>query len=181
MAPASNLPGFIDTLMSGPVGPIFGGYIMRGYADWYEDVEFDDYVRSGARFSQEKIVSRCLSEPSFVANLASIIIREPYTLADVRTGPLFDRLQENVPGEPTGLPLFLGQGAADPLIVPEAQGDFVATLCDAGQVVEYHTYSGRDHMGVVAEDSPMLPDLMDWTKARFDGDPPAESCTTSES
>lgn len=180
MAPASNLPGFIDTLMAGPVGPIFGGYILRGYADWYDDVEFNDYVRPGARFSQEKIVERCLSEPSFIANLASIIIREPYTLEDVHAGPLYERLQQNIPSEPTGLPLFIGQGEADPLIVPEAQADFVANLCDAGQVVEYHTYPGRDHMGVVADDSPLLPELMTWTEARFAGDFPEETCISSE-
>lgn len=125
-------------------------------------------------------MDRCLPEPSFIANLASIIIREPYTLADVHTGPLFQRLQQNIPDQPSGLPLFIGQGEADPLIVPEAQEDFVATLCDAGQVVEYHTYSGRDHMGVVADDSPLLPELMSWTKARFDGEPTAETCTTFE-
>lgn len=180
LAPASNLPEFIDTLMAGPVGPIFGGYILRGYADWYTDVEFKEYVRPGARFSQEKIVDRCLSEPSFMANIASILIREPYTLADVHTGPLYERLQQNVPGEPTGVPLFLAQGASDPLIVPEAQADFVAHLCEAGQVVEYHTYAGRDHLGVVATDSPALGDLMDWTEARFAGEPAAGSCTTSE-
>ncbi len=180
LAPASNLPGFIDTLMAGPVGPIFGGYIVRGYADWYDDVELNHYIRPGARFSQQKIVERCLSEPSIVANLASIIIREPYTHADVHTGPLYERLEENVPLEPTGLPLFLAQGAADPLVVPEAQAEFVAQLCDAGQVVEYHTYAGRDHLGVVADGSPMLGDLMDWTKARFAERDPAQSCTTSE-
>lgn len=179
LAPASNLPGFIDTLMAGPVGPIFGGYIVRGYADWYDDVDFEEYVRPGARFSQKRLADRCLSEPSFLANLASILIREPYTQADVRAGPLYERLQENVPGEVAGLPLFIGQGESDPLIIPAAQEDFVTSLCDSGQVVEYYTYSGRDHLGLVADDSPALNDVMQWTEARFAGESPPASCATS--
>lgn len=180
MAPASNLPGFIDTLMSSLTGPIFGGYIVRGYADWYDDIVLNEYIRPGARFSQEKITGRCLSEPSIIANAASILIREPYSLVDVRSGPLYERLQQNVPDQPTGLPLLLGQGASDPLIEPESQAEFVANLCDAGQVVEYHTYAGHDHLSVVAADSPALDDLMQWTTARFAGEPSAESCTMSE-
>lgn len=180
LSPASNLPEFIDTLIEGKVGPIFGGYIMRGFSDWYDDVEIDDYIRPGARFSQEKVIERCIDEPSFIANLVSAVIREPFTHADLHSGPLYERLQENVPSKPTGLPLFLGQGLTDPLITPHAQTDFVNTLCGNGQVVEYHTYAGRDHLGVVADDSPMLTDLMTWTEARFAGEPAAESCTTTE-
>lgn len=180
LAPASNLPGFIDTLMAGAAGPIFGGYILRGYANWYDDVHVEDYVRPGARFSQKMIVSRCLSEPSFIANIASVLIREPYTSANVKEGLLYDRLRQNIPSQPTGIPIFLGQGEADPLIVPAAQDAFVTELCEAGQILEYHTYTGKDHLGVVGEDSPLIPDLMRWTEARFAGDALAESCMTIE-
>lgn len=177
MAPASNLPEFIDTLMAGPAGPIFGGYMLRGYADWYEDVHANDYIRSGARFSQEKLVQRCLSAPSFLANIASALVFEPFTLADVHSGPLYERMQENVPVAPMSAPVFVAQGEADTLITPGAQSSFVANLCDSGEIVEYHTYAGRDHMGIVADDSPMLADLMSWTQARFDGESAAISCT----
>ena len=160
-------------------GPIFGGYIMR-LLRLVRRCGDDDYIRPGARFSQEKVIERCIDEPSFIANLVSAVIREPFTHADLHSGPLYERLQENVPSKPTGLPLFLGQGLTDPLITPHAQTDFVNTLCGNGQVVEYHTYAGRDHLGVVADDSPMLTDLMTWTEARFAGEPAAESCTTTE-
>lgn len=176
MAPASNLPEFIDTLLAGPAGPIFGGYIMRGYADWYDDVDADTYVRRGARFSQENIVKRCLSEPSILASVASALIFEPFTHADVHTGPLFQRLQENVPVGEFGAPLLLGQGGADSLITPAAQDHYVETLCGQGQVVDYRVYDGLDHMPLVEEDSPMLDDLISWTQARFAGEPAIDEC-----
>lgn len=180
MAPASNLPEFIDTLLAGPAGPIFGGYMLRGYADWYDDVHANEYIRPGARFSQEKLVQRCLSAPSFLANIASALVFEPFTLADVHSGPLYERMQENVSVAPMSAPVFLAQGGADTLITPGAQSSFVAALCDIGEVVEYRTYAGRDHMGIVADDSPMLTDLMIWTQARFDGESGAATCTITE-
>lgn len=179
MSPASDLPSFVDTLLSGPAGPIFGGYVIRAFADTYDDVDADQYIRPGAKFSQEKLVERCISEPSFIANILSAVISEPFTRENVYEGPIHARLQENVPSQALGVPLFLGQGEADTLIMPDVQANFVSDLCTAGQVVEYHIYTGRDHLSVVDTDSPMLSDLMTWTEARFAGDPPAESCTTT--
>lgn len=179
MSPASDLPEFIDSMLSGLGGPIFGGFIISGFSNGYDDVKFDDYIRLGARFSQEEIAERCLSEPSFLASVASVFITEPFYQKDVHTGPLYTRLQENVPNVPLGVPLFLGQGEADPLIIPEVQTQYVAKLCDSGQVVEYHTYPGLDHLGVVNPDSPMLGDLMSWTEARFARKAAPESCTTN--
>lgn len=177
MAPASNLPEFIDTLMSGPAGPIFGGYIMRGFADWYDDVDANAYIRPGARFSQEKLVNRCLSEPSFLANIASALIFEPFTQTDVHSGPLYERLKQNIPVGEFGAPLLLGQGGADSLITPDAQTNYVDMLCGQGQVVDYRIYEGLDHIPLVEKDSPMITDLMTWTAARFAGEPAAETCT----
>lgn len=181
MSPASDLPALIDTLLSGQAGPLFGEYILTGYSGAYDDVDWNHYIRPGARFSQQKLSERCLSEPSVIVSLISLLITEPFTGADLYEGPLYQRLQENVPSSPLGVPLFVGQGDTDPLILPEVQSEFVAALCDSGQVVEYHTYAERDHMGVVSESSPMLPDLLSWTQARFAGESPPESCTTSES
>ena len=176
MSPASELPGFIHTLLDTMAGPLFGGYIIVGFADAYDGVRVEDYIRPGARFSQEKVSERCLSEPSVMVSLVSAFIREPFIQGNLDSGPFYDRLVENVPLSPLGVPVFLGQGESDPLILPAVQAGYVKDMCEAGQVVEYHTYPGLDHMGVVNPESPMIPDLMEWTVARFDGAPPAESC-----
>lgn len=152
-----------ETLMSGALWPIFGGYVLYGYSGWYDDVDLSTYIRPGARFSQEKISSRCLSGPSFIANLASLVIREPYTQADPSSGPLHDRFQENIPNQLTGLPLFIAQGDADVLVVPATHDMFVTQLCDAGQIY----------------DSPLIGDLMTWTLAGFPGEPVTAECPPS--
>ncbi|QUB99149.1 hypothetical protein [Cellulosimicrobium cellulans] len=50
--------------------------------------------------------------------------------------------------------------------------------CAAGQPVDYRTYEGRDHVGLVQADSPLAPDLVRWTEARLAGEPPTPTCAT---
>jgi hypothetical protein len=64
------------------------------------------------------------------------------------------------------------QGAGgDELAPPSIQERFVAARCRAGQVLEYVRYAGRDHLTLVAPDSPLVRGLLDWTRAQFEGAP----------
>ena len=38
------------------------------------------------------------------------------------------------------------------------------------------TYPGLDHMGLVGADSPLIPQLVEWTLARWDGEPATPTC-----
>jgi alpha-beta hydrolase superfamily lysophospholipase len=75
------------------------------------------------------------------------------------------------------VPVLLAQGAADDLVKPEIQTRFVEARCASGQVLEYVRYDGRDHLAIVADDSPLVGDLMEWTRARFAGTPAPAACT----
>lgn len=180
MAPASDLPDFGATMQGSQIGMLFAAFIVDAYSKVYPDVRFDDYVRDSARDVVRSVAGRCLAEPATILSVGAILSGETLYSRDLTTGPLGDRLVENVPLAPSGVSTFLGQGASDDIINPQAQDRFVHGLCAAGQVVEYHTYAGRDHLGVVADDSPMIPDLLAWTQARFAGEPAATACTTTD-
>ena len=92
------------------------------------------------------------------------------------SGALAPRLAQNSPTGPIPAPLLIGQGAADPLVVPDVQKAFVDRLCTAGQQVDYRTYEGKDHVGVVNLDSPLIPELFEWTADRLAGEPPKNTC-----
>jgi uncharacterized membrane protein HdeD (DUF308 family)/acetyl esterase/lipase len=182
MAPAADLAPLAPSMLESPAGALFGAYIIEAYSKVYPDVKFDDYVRASARALLESVANRCLSDPGMLVSLGVVLsgASESVFSQQPSSGPLAARLAENAPATPTGLPTFLGQGLSDPLILPEVQAQFVSGLCSAGQIIEYHTYAGRDHVGVVADDSPMIPDLLAWTKARFAGDPAPTECSTTE-
>jgi hypothetical protein len=42
--------------------------------------------------------------------------------------------------------------------------------------LEYRTYAGRDHLSVVAPDSPLTRDLVQWTQDRLDKIPMSANC-----
>ncbi|OJX70296.1 MAG: hypothetical protein BGO95_11715 [Micrococcales bacterium 73-13] len=177
MAPASNLPALVGSFANSEIGTVIGPLVIEGYAGAYPDVRVEDYVIPQARILVEEIASRCWSEPSMVVGLVEAgLIDRPIWSRDPGTGPLAARAEQNVPRLPIAAPLLIAQGLADPLILPTSQQDYVDSLCAAGQQVDYRTYPGKDHMGVVTGDSPLLGELLDWTQDRLDGRPPLDTC-----
>jgi alpha-beta hydrolase superfamily lysophospholipase len=178
LAPASNPLGLAEYAQNTPVFELFGLFTLVAYSEVYPDVRLDDYLRPSSRTVVNAVVSRCLSEPATFLSLGALMSGQTLFSRDPATGALATRLQENTPHTPSGIPTFIGQGATDTLINPELQTAFVAGLCDQSQPVDYRIYAGRDHLGIVADSSPMLPDLLSWTLDRFAGVPAPATCST---
>jgi pimeloyl-ACP methyl ester carboxylesterase len=177
LAPASDLVGLMENLANVPGGSIFATYALDAYADVYDDVELGDYVRPAARSSFDEVAGRCLAEPSAVLSvLGSLAFDMSVFSDDLTSGPLLGRLVENVPIDPIDAPLLLAQGEADSLVVPAVQDAYVEARCSDGQAIDYRTYPGRDHVPLVEADSPLIPELLEWTVDRFSGAPPTPTC-----
>jgi uncharacterized membrane protein HdeD (DUF308 family)/alpha-beta hydrolase superfamily lysophospholipase len=177
LAPASDLIGLVDNLSNVTGGSIFATYMVDGYASVYDDVDVGDYVRPAARTTFDETTERCLAEPSVIASVVGSLATDMSIFSKgLSTGALGARLSENVPAGPFSAPLLLAQGEADTLILPEVQAAYADGLCASGQVVDYRTYAGRDHVPLVTADSSLVPDLIEWTQARLAGDEPPSTC-----
>jgi hypothetical protein len=164
-------------LAAAPVGKIMASFVMQAYSAAYPDVRFDDYVRPHRR--ARDMADRCLSGPGALLSVVVSLTLETDLFARAPdSGPLGDRFRQNTPHHPIAAPLMLAQGLADDLVLPAIQDRFVRQRCDAGQRLEYRTYEGRDHVGVVAADSQLTQDLVEWTRDRFDGVPVPDGCRT---
>ncbi|QCC78108.1 hypothetical protein E2C04_14625 [Nocardioides daphniae] len=143
--------------------------MVQGYASAYDDVRLRDVVRPAAVPLVRRMASRCLSEPGVLASvLTALSMRDEDVLRrDAAAGPLGRRLEENEPDAPGRSPLWVAQGAADTLITPRLQRDYVAGVRAGGREVDLVVYPGLDHLSLVQEESPMLPDLLAWTEARL--------------
>lgn len=132
-----------------------------------------------AQVQLHEMAARCLAEPEvFVSIVSSLLFDKSFWATDPTTGPLGARLQQNIPSGPIPAPLFLGQGETDPLVLPSAQKQYVQQRCaSGGGPVLYKTYAGRDHVGVVQPDSPLIPDLIQWTQDRLAGKPAPSNCS----
>ncbi len=121
---------------------------------------------------------RCLSGPEVYVSVASSLLAEkPIFAVNPDSGALGQRLAQNTPNGVIQAPVLIGQGEADTLILPSVQAAYVKQRCDLdGGPLDYLTYPGRDHVDVVAADSPLIPDLLTWTHDRFEGKPAPSNC-----
>jgi alpha-beta hydrolase superfamily lysophospholipase len=92
--------------------------------------------------------------------------------------PVATRLSENIPHDPIAAPLLIAQGESDPMISAGIQEQFVKHRCAAGQSLEYRTYKGGTHISIVAPNSLLTSDLIQWTQDRFAGKPQQPGCHT---
>jgi alpha-beta hydrolase superfamily lysophospholipase len=176
-APASDLIGLIKNAESTPVGKILSSYIITAYSGTYPDIKFDEYVRTGARTLTRDMATRCLGgkEAIFLVG-ESLIAGNTIFATDPTLGMLGSRLNENIPAGPINAPLMIAQGQIDELVLPAIQDGFVEQLCADGRSLEYVRYADKDHLSVVAKESPLTSDLIRWTRERFENKTVQQGC-----
>ncbi|RSZ62887.1 alpha/beta fold hydrolase [Corynebacterium hylobatis] len=174
ISPAANLPGLFDALNSSPIGSLFGSFALAAYAAEYPEINARDYVRPGARLMFEAMSRRCLSDPATIVSVATTLAgREPIWSRDPLEGPMGGRAAENVPTMLIDAPLLLAQGADDTLVTPATQEGYVGDRRAAGQEIDYRVHEGEDHLSIIADDSPMIPELREWMQERFSSAAPS--------
>lgn len=177
LAPASDLVSLVEVLPGIPGGTIFAAFVASAYSDIYDDVVLSQYVRPGGEVTIDGIAGRCLAEPSvFTSLLSALAVNFSIFTGDLTSGPMGERLAENIPPYSIEAPLLLGQGAADSLVKPAAQDVYVEGMCAAGRQVDYREYEGLDHVPLVEADSPLIPELIEWTRSRLAGEEPISTC-----
>lgn len=179
MAPASDATGLIATLPDITGGSVFASYVVAAYTNQYPDVNFDAYIDPAARTLVRRMSDRCLSEPGmFVSVLSALSIDKdrPIFATDPLTGAFGKRLRENTPTGALTVPILLAQGEADTLVDPAVQTRYATARCADGWNIDYRTYPGRGHVEVVAPDSALVPDLLNWTQQRLRNAPQQPTC-----
>jgi len=177
-APASDLRALIGAIQHTVVGRIMTSYVMYAYAATYSDVRWDDYVTSpSARWAARDMASRCLAgSQAIVSVIEALALGGPIFSTVPTSGAFGARLAQNTPDRTVPQPLLIAQGETDDLVLPEVQTRWVARRCAAGQAIDYRRYAGRDHLTLVASDSPFDADLLRWTEDRFADRPVQVAC-----
>lgn len=178
LAPATNLVDLALGVKDSAAGKVVSSYIAGAWNDVFPELEVDSLVTPGYASAVRRIGDLCFDGRDALAavvggtQLFAAVIPE-----SAINGPLGDKLRENSVDMPIDVPLFVGQGLADQLVLPGMQQDWVAGRCAAGQSMEYREYEGRDHMPLVEDDSPLIDDLVLWAKDRLAGKEPVNTCT----
>ena len=180
LAPVSDVPALYETQQASLIGRIISAFVLRTYGDTYGDVSFADYVHPWLLPLAHDMARRCLTGRGGLLSVYEAKAAGGTIFAiPPETGALGKHMRDNIPDQRMPEPLLIAQGLADELILPDTQEHFVEKLCAAGQALEYRRYAGRDHLGLVAPGSPLIADLMRWSRSRLAGDPPPPGCRQS--
>ena len=144
----------------------FAVAIGAGFDAAYPDVRLEDILTPRALADIDVVDTGCIDD--ILATYAGPV-EETLRLEGLMQPPWPALLDENTPGRArTSVPIFVGQGEADALVVPELTDALVVRLCAIGDDVTYRRYPGASHGGVVesAHD-----DVLGWIEDRFAGRP----------
>lgn len=183
LAPASDPAALVDRVTEVTGGSIFASFAFASFSDIYPDVTYRDYIRPGAQTVLRAMSERCLTDPATIISVIAALglSGDPQLFsASPQTGALGRHLRDNIPPPTIKAPLLIGQGGTDSVVVPATQTAFVDRLCSAGTDVDYRTYAGFQHAAVVEGYSPLIPELLEWTRARFAGEPSERGCLRTE-
>ena len=179
LAPASDLPALVEGLSETEGGSVFAAFVISAYSALFPDVSFDRYVRAGAQVTVREMAKRCLAEPAtLVSVLALIALKDDpdITASDPSTGPLGQRLKQNVPPAVSAVPILIGQGSGDEIVHSEMQSGYVTQLCGEGASVDFRAYGGLGHLSLVESGSPAIEEAIAWTRDRFAGAEARNGC-----
>ena len=178
LAPATELAPLVDAAKGTIVGKILSLYVVSAYSAVYPDVRFDDYAYARAR--TRRIADRCLASSGLLLSVAtSATLERPFFKQSPMSGALAERLKQNTPRELITSPVMIAQGRKDDLVLPDVQDRYVKEQCAAGQHLQYRTYDALDHLTLVSSESPLSPEIIEWSRARFEGEPAAPHCVTT--
>jgi dienelactone hydrolase len=171
LAPGAELAHAAMLLANDPTAVGFAVAIGAGFAAAYPEARLEDVLTDRALKSIDVIDDGCIDD---VLRAFARPAREVLDLQRIVSPPWPGLLEENTPGRRrTNAPVFVGQGTADPLVIPELTDLLVERLCQTGNAVTYRRYLGAGHGGVATAASA---DVEAWIAARLAGELGANDC-----
>jgi pimeloyl-ACP methyl ester carboxylesterase len=172
-APASDFPTVISSGMrlSGPRGFIW--QLTIGFEAAYAELSIDDIYTPEALDTIGQLLEEEACGGEF-SEVAAGVVDAGFATSPLDIPEWVMRLDENSPGNvPTQAPILLIQGQADTVVPILLTNKLNATLCDIGNQTDYRVFDGYSHNDSTQKNMPLM---LDWTRARFAGEPAATSC-----
>jgi acetyl esterase/lipase len=175
LAPATRLAANLAAVKDTDAGKLLAVFAYESWTDYYPDIP-DDTLTADARGPARRLAAVCLNQPSrFRIVIVGLTFPSTIFAIDPTTDPTWVRLLDENSPDPSGVvvPVLVGQGLADELIVPDVTKAWVVARCEAGRPTEWHTYPDVNHTGVVG---PGGADALTWTIDRFEGSATVTQC-----
>jgi hypothetical protein len=171
LAPGAELAQAALLLANDPTAVGLAVAIGAGFEAAYPEARLEDVLTARAMRSIDVVDERCIGR---VLEAFARPADEVLLLDRIVAPPWPGLLDANTPGrEPSAAPVFVGQGTADALVVPQLTDLLVERLCRTGDTVTYRRYGGAGHAGIA---DAAADDVMAWIEDRLDGIPAPTDC-----
>ncbi|GAA1322735.1 lipase family protein [Leucobacter albus] len=176
-APAADLYGLAEVNKTEATGKTVSAYIASTWSELYPELQLASQLTPGSARGVDKIESLCFNgKDALSAILHGTQVPNQIFPDAVLDGAFGELLRAQTPTGPFAAPVLVAQGLADPLVKPDQQLDWVRARCEDGLEIDYRPYAGLDHLSLVAADSPLTPQLVQWTLDRAAGAPATPNC-----
>lgn len=164
-APATDLGALMSDDIINLSGTTIASFAIAAYeaayADRYSSSEIEAILTPAGLEATPKMAALCLLTQSHQIHAIADPLVGGYVTSDpATTEPWQTLLKENsAGGQEIDVPIFVGQGMADELVVPSTTRDYVKLLCAQQADVVLHEFPGITH--ALAADA-SIPELMLW-------------------
>ncbi len=175
IAPAAELSELVGSMLGSDQKGANTALAMMVAGAWssaYPDLRADQLLTEPGLGMLSHIYTQCTfgAVQSFSRELPSLYFKAN----PAATAPWSSYIEANTPGHAkTFAPLFVMQGSADNIILPETTERFVQRLCQQDNTVFYQEYPGATHFTVV---QPAIPELLVWLADRLAGKAAPDNC-----
>jgi pimeloyl-ACP methyl ester carboxylesterase len=176
MAPGSQIAARLAAVMAAPQAELalpYVLYVLQSYATTFPEVDLARILTPEAMARLPELRVQCMTHALTATSWATAIARDQFR-RDAALGPFLAVAARNEPGGlPIRVPVMVMQGAADATVRPADTDRTVRRLCGNGVALEYRTFPGVDHDGVMASGAEVA---IAWMRARFSGTPAGGNC-----
>ncbi len=176
LAPAAELKDLLDAELRDPALDDLGLAViaMRAWQQVYPEAAraLDALLTDSGSRAIEVGTEECLT--AVYDAFEGKTVDELFTGDPLQSDVLVDLLDGNSAGNAgTSIPMFVGQGTADDIVLPKTIDTYVQRICSLGNTVEFERYQGATHGTVVLD---ALDDVKKWLDARLSGDTAPSNC-----
>ena len=177
-APAADLGQLMTDDIINVSGVTIASYAFGAYGPAYQDQysldAIDGILTPAGAAATPRMAALCLlSQNKQIHAIADPLIGGYVRSDPATTEPWQTMLAENSAATKLPVPVYVGQGLADKLVIPSATKAYVAALCASGTDVDFHTFRGINH-GLAAYAS--VPSLLPWLGEVDAGRKPVSTC-----
>lgn len=176
-APAIELVELVTADESTAAGKLLLSMGLVAWSELYPDASLDVALSPVARPLARNVAAACIQTQTQVEALAPRVLIEqalPFAAVDLATtDPWAGILAANTPTGAIDVPLLVGQGLDDQIVVPSTTRAALLTRCAAGEQVTFETLPGVGHLDAGRV---FAPTAMTWLAQRFAGEPATSNC-----